>query len=145
MSEGLVCSFEPGCKGQDGIPFTLVTRRPQHQRGTRHRPDRRDSALRANEPLVDDARQGRHCRAFALTVDPWDWQAGQYDLDDAATAAMTTQYGTVESIMKGDITRYVEAGNAVRARLRVKPTGPTASLNWCVDFDQAVWNAVPRP
>jgi len=81
---------------------------------------------------------------FSLTTDLYDWTANQYDPLDAATSALTIAYSAQDCIAKGDISRYVGTSNAVRARLRVRQTGPSASFSWCADFDQAVWNAVPE-
>lgn len=84
--------------------------------------------------------------AFTWSLNLYNWQTGLYDPSTNVTSPLASTYTSQETIAKGDISRYWRASDRkVWALLRARTTGPTTTLNWCVAFDQAVWEAVPMP
>ncbi|MBS1721800.1 MAG: hypothetical protein JSS66_02205 [Armatimonadetes bacterium] len=84
--------------------------------------------------------------AYSLSLSLYDWQASMYDSLTATISPLTTSYSNSEAIAKGDVLRFVRSGDhQVRALLKVRAAGPSASSAWCAQFDQAVWEAVPLP
>lgn len=84
--------------------------------------------------------------AFTWSLNLYDWTTNLFDPATNSTAGLSAQNSELETIAKGDISRYVRSSDRkVWALLRARAVGPTASLSWCVDIDQAAWEAVPLP
>lgn len=76
---------------------------------------------------------------FQQTLDLFDYRAGAFDPSDLSIANINQTYAEQSVTGSGDLSRYVSNTNEVRARYRVKQTGPAASLIWCSEHDKAVW------
>ncbi len=78
---------------------------------------------------------------LSQTVDLYDWSSSSYA--DTRTDTLNTSFKTVELQATGDLSRYVGPERALRARFRVKATGPVGSSLWCAVLDCAQF--VTRP
>jgi len=80
---------------------------------------------------------------FSQTLDLYDWSLGNF----SPTATSTTNIGaTFRAVAVGadaPVARFVSGSNGVRARYRIRQTGPAASASWCFELDQAVWLVRP--
>ncbi len=73
------------------------------------------------------------------TVDLFDWIAGTYDTVDAITAQATTADSVVE-VVGTNCNRYIQSGtHSVRARLRIRPSGPVLTNTWRAFIDHCLW------
>ncbi|MGE0002433.1 MAG: hypothetical protein AB7T05_10230, partial [Fimbriimonadaceae bacterium] len=74
--------------------------------------------------------------SFQQVVDLYDWQTMAYSPVDLRTDSLGTAWKTVELQGSGSLARYVGPGRTMRARIRVRPTGPVSGSAWCVRFDR---------
>ncbi|QYK56809.1 MAG: hypothetical protein KF733_04830 [Fimbriimonadaceae bacterium] len=81
--------------------------------------------------------------AFSQTLDLYDFQTNAFDSNDVRTDSINTTYATRTLTATGNLGRYFSAGNAVRARYRIKQTGPAGASIWCHQADQAKWIYTP--
>lgn len=81
---------------------------------------------------------------FAQRVELWDWQAGRWDPVDTVDQPVTTTptFATVTATAPFD--RYWNDG-AVKARYRIRATGPVSTLLWCHELDHAAWTVDNGP
>jgi hypothetical protein len=77
--------------------------------------------------------------SFTETLDMYDHVADAFDAVDARTFAISTNYDRRAVFGTGSLARYVGPGNALRARFRIRQTGPAASFSWCAEHDVAAW------
>lgn len=80
--------------------------------------------------------------SFSQRLELWDWQAGQWDPVDTSEAVLDTNFAWQTVMASEPFDRFINAG-AVRARYRVRQTGPAASSLWCHEADHMAWLAEP--
>ncbi len=74
-----------------------------------------------------------------VTLDLFDWVANRYDPTDVTVRNGSTTFSRV-FVTATNPARYVRSGTReIRARYRVRQTGPTTTQTWRSLFDQAVW------
>ena len=76
---------------------------------------------------------------FSQTVDLYDWSISAFSTTTANTTSINTTYKPIGVSANTPVARFVNGSNRVRARYRVRQTGPASSSFWCNDLDQAVW------
>jgi hypothetical protein len=83
--------------------------------------------------------------SFEQTLSFFDWTQNQFDASDAGRAEITRNQKLLESVARGNIRRFVRDGDlAVRARIEVRATGPTANPVWESEHDFVGFRMVPR-
>ncbi|MBS1721802.1 MAG: hypothetical protein JSS66_02220 [Armatimonadetes bacterium] len=80
---------------------------------------------------------------FSQTLDCWNWSTNNWDGVDLRTDPVDTTTTTRELVGTGDLSRLLRSDGALRARYRVRQTGPASAFAWCHEMDQAVWTIVP--
>lgn len=81
--------------------------------------------------------------SLSQTLDLWNWNTNNWDTTDVSTVAIGTSYSYKSVTGTGALSRYLNGARNLRARIRVRTTGPTASINWCGEFDHAYWDCNP--
>jgi hypothetical protein len=76
---------------------------------------------------------------FEHRMELFDWTSNAYR--DVRTDSLGTAYGTFALSGTGAVGQYRGTGGLLRAKVSVYTTGPAASLNWCVETDEAFWTA----
>lgn len=76
---------------------------------------------------------------FTQTLDLFDWSTNAYSTTDVASSAMSTTYAASDLNATGNVSRYLGPNHELKARFRVKQTGPATTVNWCADFDEATF------
>ncbi|MCW5936588.1 MAG: hypothetical protein KIT11_04700 [Fimbriimonadaceae bacterium] len=77
--------------------------------------------------------------SFSQILDMYNWQTNSFDATDVRTDAVGTTFTERTLNGTGSLGRYVGGGNALRARYRIKQTGPAGASIWCQLTDRAVW------
>ncbi|MBS1723229.1 MAG: hypothetical protein JSS66_09790 [Armatimonadetes bacterium] len=81
---------------------------------------------------------------YGQTLEMWNWTTNNWDATDVRTDTVNTAYATRELVGTGGLSRYFRSSDgAVKARYRVRQTGPGASANWCHNMDRLVWILTP--
>ncbi|MBS1721692.1 MAG: hypothetical protein JSS66_01665 [Armatimonadetes bacterium] len=84
-----------------------------------------------------------HSGVYGQTLDLWDWTTGNWDPANRSDA-VNTSFATRELQGQGNVQRFVrQSDGAVRARYRVRQTGPGSVAIWCHEVDRALWYASP--
>jgi hypothetical protein len=81
--------------------------------------------------------------AFSQTLELWNWNTGDWDAKDVRTDPVNLSFATRELVVSGDTRRILKSDGSLRARYRIKQTGPAATIIWCQETDQAVWMMAP--
>ncbi|MCW5939018.1 MAG: hypothetical protein KF884_04245 [Fimbriimonadaceae bacterium] len=83
--------------------------------------------------------------SFEQTLSFFDWGLNQFDTTDAGRGEISVSQMSLETVARGDIGRFVRSSDrAVRARIEVKATGPTANPLWESEHDFVGFRMVPR-
>ncbi len=78
--------------------------------------------------------------SFSQTVELFDWTTNSFTTGDSVTFVVNRTFQDVVLQATGNVSRYLQAGtNALRARYRVRATGPVGASNWCNEHDAAFW------
>lgn len=80
---------------------------------------------------------------FQQTLDLYDFNAGAFSAVDSRTDGMSTDFNVRKLDATGNVARCVGPNGEVKARYRVKQTGPASSNAWCADHDFAAWTVTP--
>lgn len=80
---------------------------------------------------------------FQQTLDLYDFNAGAFSTVDTRTDGMSTAFDVRKLDATGNVARYLGPNGELKARYRVKQTGPSSSNAWCADHDFAVWTVTP--
>ncbi|MCW5935987.1 MAG: hypothetical protein KIT11_01605 [Fimbriimonadaceae bacterium] len=81
--------------------------------------------------------------AFSTTLDLFDWNLNNFSPTAVSTTTISTSYKPVGVAANAPVGRFVGAANKVRARYRIRQTGPSSGAIWCNSLDQAVWFVRP--
>jgi len=80
---------------------------------------------------------------FQQTLDMFDFAGSGFNSGDARTDAITPTFDTRILGATGGTARYVGNANAIKARYRVRRTGPSSSSAWCSEHDIVGWIVTP--
>jgi|GEM_PF-1083879 len=80
---------------------------------------------------------------FGQTLDLFDWSTNSYSATDTLTTAINTTYQSNDVNATGSVGRYLGPNHELRARFRVRQTGPVSTVNWCGEFDEANFVIAP--
>lgn len=84
--------------------------------------------------------------SFSASINLYNWTSGVYDPASNVTVPLGQSYIPFETVAIGDISRFVRPSDRrVWALFRARQTGFVAVIQWSIDVDQAVWEAVPAP
>ncbi len=76
---------------------------------------------------------------FGQSLDLFDYSLNQWSATATRTDALTTGYQTVDLVVGTNPGQFRGPNNELRARYRVRTTGPVANPAWCVETDQATF------
>ncbi|MBS1715771.1 MAG: hypothetical protein JST30_15700 [Armatimonadetes bacterium] len=76
---------------------------------------------------------------FSETVDLYDWTQSAFSTTAVNTVAVNQNLKAVGVNADAPQARFVSGTGRLRARYRIRQTGPAAAIGWCYDLDQAVW------
>lgn len=77
--------------------------------------------------------------SFSQTLELFDWTSNAFDPTDRRTDAIDTNFAARTQAGSGSVAKYSASG-ALRGKVSVRQTGPSASVVWCHETDLAVWN-----
>lgn len=77
--------------------------------------------------------------AFSITLDMFDWNANAFSTTAVSTSAINQVIKIASVTADNPQARFVNGSGRVKARYRIKQTGPGAGSAWCNDMDQAIW------
>lgn len=81
---------------------------------------------------------------FSQSLDLWDWTINDWDTTDTRTDSLGTSFAVNNLLATGNVSRLLRnSDHALRARYRIRQTGPSAALLWCHEVDEAVWLVTP--
>lgn len=80
---------------------------------------------------------------FAQILDLYDYSTSSYSTVDTRTDTLNTTYAVRDLAATGNIARYLGPNQELKARFRVKQTGPSALSLWCSEFDEANFTVAP--
>jgi hypothetical protein len=80
---------------------------------------------------------------FSQTLDLYDWNLGSFSTTAATTSNIGTTFRFASVSADAPVGRFVSGSNQVRARYRIRQTGPAGTPFWCFDLDQAIWLVRP--
>ncbi|MCW5938328.1 MAG: hypothetical protein KF884_07745 [Fimbriimonadaceae bacterium] len=80
---------------------------------------------------------------FSQTLDLYDWNLGIFSPTTFVTSNTNTTYRFASLIADAPVGRFIDGQNRVRARYRIRQTGPAGTPFWCFDLDQAIWLVRP--
>ncbi len=76
---------------------------------------------------------------FSQTLDLWDWNLGNFSPTAVTTSTIGTTFRAAGVGANAPVGRFVGSSNQVRARYRIRQTGPAGTPAWCFNLDQAIW------
>lgn len=77
--------------------------------------------------------------SFSVTLDLYNWTTNAFSATAVNTTPITNVWKAAGVAADAPIARFISGTNKMRARYRVRQTGPASSNAWCNDLDQAVW------
>ncbi len=80
---------------------------------------------------------------FQQILDLYDFAGSGYATGDTRSDTITTTLTSRKLDATGAVDRYLGTGNTVRARYRIRQTGPAANSVWCAEHDQVGWIVTP--
>lgn len=80
---------------------------------------------------------------FGLTLDLFNWTTNDWDATNTLSTSLSPNYAQATLNATGTLSNYLKADGSLRARYRVRQTGPAASTAWCHDTDRATWVVTP--
>jgi len=81
--------------------------------------------------------------AFQEILDLYDWSTSAYSLTDVSTATINLTYSTRTLNATGTVGRYLGPNHEVRGRIRIRQSGPAATILWCAEIDEATFTVAP--
>lgn len=76
---------------------------------------------------------------FSVTLDLYDWSTNSFSATAVSTTPLANVWKAAGVAADAPISRFVSGTNKVRARFRIRQTGPASSNSWCNELDQSVW------
>lgn len=80
---------------------------------------------------------------FSQTLDMYDWTITGFSATAVTTSNIANTFRAAGVGADAPVSRFVSGSNQVRARYRIRQTGPAGSSAWCFDLDQAIWLVRP--
>lgn len=81
---------------------------------------------------------------FSLTLDLWNWSTNNWDTTNVLTTGTNTSFVLNTLTATGSISNFLRSSDgALRARYRVRQTGPSSAILWCQETDRANWIVTP--
>ena len=80
---------------------------------------------------------------FQQTIELFDFSTNSYGTGDSRTDAVTTAYSDRTLHATGAVSRYLGQGSTVKARYRIRQTGPASNPAWCSEHDFLGWIVTP--
>jgi hypothetical protein len=80
---------------------------------------------------------------FTQTLDLYDWSISNFSTTAVTTSNIANTFRAAGVGADAPVSRFVDGANRVRARYRIRQTGPAASAAWCFEIDQAIWLVRP--
>jgi len=82
--------------------------------------------------------------SFGLTLDLWNWSTNNWDTTNVLTTSVNTTFSLSTLNTQGAISQFLRGSDgALKARYRVKQTGPSVANLWCHETDRANWIVTP--
>ena len=106
--------------------------------------DGKSSFLSCSALKLDFVSRMNSAGLFGLTLDMFNWTTNDWDLVNTVTTSVNTTYSLATLNATGNLANLLKSTDgSLRARFRVKQTGPAANLQWCHEIDKATWTVTP--
>lgn len=106
--------------------------------------DGTSQALTATSMKLEFKNRMQTAGLFSVTLDLWNWGTNNWDATNVLTAGVNTTFSTQTLNVTGALSQFLRSSDgAVRARYRIRQTGPSTGTIWCHETDRANWILTP--